>query len=280
MAQVNNPSVVREGWFALSRFGGILRYHLRYLGKIVIWVLAVLLGSGILAVIMPAVFPRGNFGMGGISANAFVVTGMSLVCGCIVAGRSSRFLLRFGTPRLSVWLGNLLSLAAAMLAIFLGSLLISILTGYLALLLNQISPLFTLTGYTSRGVMNGSELLSVGLSEALQNMPGQLLTLIEWVCLFYLFGCCLRWKRWLTLTVVIGVPLVLVILMVIPVVRETMDIAMRGRQGELIVTGMQWMRWLVDFFQFIRNEWPAIQLVTAICSLPLSYLCMRVTKQP
>jgi len=250
------------------------------LGRIVTWVLAVLLGSGILAVALPAAFPNTNAGMGGVSANMFVVSMLSFICGCVVARRSTRFLLRFGTPRFSVWLGNLLSLAVAILAILIGSLLISVLTGCLALWLSQISPLFSFSGYTSQGVMHGEALLSAGLSEALQNMPEQIRNVLEWVCLFYLFGCCLRWKRWLTLTVVIGVPLVLVLLMVVPEVQRTVDIAMNGRQGELIVAGMQWMRWLVDAFRFIRNEWPAIQLTAAVCALPLSYLCMRATKQP
>jgi len=281
MQKTHNQSTARDGWFALSRFPGILRYHLYTLGKIVTWVLAVLLGSSILAMLLPAIFPARDYGgMGGISANMPVSLILTLICSCIVARRSTRFLLRFGTPRFPVWLCNLLSLVVAMSAILLGSLLISILTGYLMLGLSQSSALFTLTGYTSRGLLEGEALLSMSLLEALQSLPNQLLNLVEWVCLYYFFGCCLRRKRWLTLTVVIGVPLAFTMLMVVPTVRQTVDIAMNGRQSELIVTGMQWMRWLVDALRFMRSEWPIIQLIAAICSLPLSYLCMRNTKQP
>jgi len=224
MLQTRNQSTAQENWFILSRFKGILRYHLCSLGKIVAWVLVVLLGSSILAMILPAVFPARDFGMGGISANMPVASILALVCGCIVAHRSTRFLLRFGTPRFSVWLCNLLSLAVAMLAILLGSLLISILIGYLTFELSQSSALFTLAGYTSQGYLEGEALLSASLSEAFQSLPNQFLNLVEWVCLYYFVGCCLRRKRWLTLTVVIGVPLALIILMVVPAVRQTVDI--------------------------------------------------------
>ena len=279
--QTLNTSGSRENWFALSRCEGIFRYHWRALGTTVAWVLAVLLGSSVLGMILPAIFPNENFNMGGISTNEMVAQILALVCGCVVAGRGTRFLLRFGTPRFSVWLCNLLSLAAAMLAILLGSLLISILIGYLTLALSQSGDWITLVGYASQGgLLRGSALLSATLSEALQRLPGQMAHLMEWVSLYYLFGCCLRRKRWLTLTVVIGVPLAVTILMVVPAVRETIDIATSGRQNELLVTGMRWMGWLADALRFMRNEWPTIQLVAAIASLPLSYLCMRGTKQP
>ena len=49
---------------------------------------------------------------------------------------------------------------------------------------------------------------------------------------------------------------------------------------QMLLLGVQWMKYLSDIMHFVEREWPAIQLVSAVVSLPLSYLCMRGTLQP
>ncbi len=280
MQQTFDSSLAPNNWFALARVSGIFRYHLRTLGKTVLWVLGVLLGSNLIGLLLPAFFPDIEFSMGGISANLGTALLFSFICGCIVAGRSTRFLLRFGTPRFSVWLCSLLSLMAAMAALLLGTLLSNILTGYLSLALSQSLPSYALVGYTERGLMEGPALMAVSLSESISYLPTQLLWIAEWVCLHYLFGCCLRRNKGLTLTIALGLPLALMILTVIPAVRETLDAVTSENTRQIMALGLQWMQWLVKAVRFLIDKWPTVQLILAVASLPLSYLCMRGTKQP
>ncbi|MCL2866883.1 MAG: hypothetical protein FWF47_03865 [Clostridia bacterium] len=277
---LNKVMGMSGNWLALSRVKGIARYRLRTLSVIVIWILAVMAGSGMLALFLPALFALDTPNFNGVSANMAVAVITAFVCGCITAHRHTRFCLRPGTPRLPVWLCNLLTLALAMAVILVGSMLISASLGLLTYQFSLGSASFTLSGYTSIGFLEGSEFLSVSLNDALKGLPRQIGYLTEWSCLCYFIGCCLRRKKWLTLTIIIGVPLAYVLLMVIPVLRRTIETAMDGQPSELIIMGMQWMRWLMDILRFIRNEWPSVLFGTAVISLPLGYWCMRGTKFP
>lgn len=280
MQQTLNQTLEPKSWYALARCKGIFRYYFRTLGTIVLWVLAVILGSGLLSLLLPLIFPSAEYGgRGGISADVATTMLVALICSCIVAGRGTRFLLRFGTPRFSVWLCNLLSILAATVALLLGSLVVSVLLSYLALPLTENATSYT-QGIIPQRVPYTAEYLSSTLSASIQMLPTQLLWVAEYVSLFYLLGCCLRRAKGWTLTVVIGLPLAFMMLMIIPAVEQTVSIAMQADQSELMAMGLQWMQWLSNVLQFVKEQWPIIQLIAAVVSLPLSYLCMRGTKQP
>ena len=107
-----------------------------------------------------------------------------------------------------------------------------------------------------------------------------LLWLLEWSCLFYLLGCCLRRSKAITLTVCLVLPLILWLLMLAPVLREVSHAMESGNQGQLMVMAMQLVGWLEKAAMFIEKNWQWIQGGLALVSLPLSYLCMRSTPQP
>lgn len=281
-----NTATQPAGWFAAGRCKGIFRYHFLSLGKVVLWVLAILLGSQLLATLLPLLFQSNfqgsHFSSTGVSSDVGTVILLALICGNIVAGRSTRFLLRFGTSRFSVWLCNVLSLIAAMFALLIGCLLLSILSGYVTLWLSNAYPsIFSLQQYTADGIIRGEAALSASLQQTFTNLPKHFLWVAEWVCLFYLLGCCMRRSRGWTLAVIIGVPLALLLLMVVPAVRETVDtVRYANSDNELMILGMQWLQWFSKAARFIAEQWQWIQLGAAVASLPLSYLCMRTTKQP
>lgn len=266
------------GFFRNARFGGVLRYHYKTLGKTILLVLAILLGSQLLSLAFPLV--TGNpYPYMGVFADLSVTMIVALVCACVVAGRSTRFLLRFGTSRLSVWMGNLIGLWAGMAALMLGTLLLSMLLGGLVLLLASalpqsfaIKPLFA--------DMGGAALFRRTLAESLASLPQNLLYVVEWTAIFYLFGTCLRRKPGLTLTVVIGLPLLVLMLTLFPAVRQAADMAQHANDQQMMLLGVRWMKYLMDIVNFVEHQWPLIQLGTAVASLPLSYLCMRGTPQP
>ena len=90
------------GFWRSARFAGVMRYHLQAIGKTILLVLALLLGSQLLSLGFPLV--TGNpYPYMGVSADMAVTLIVALVCACIAAGKSTRFLLRFGTSRFSVW---------------------------------------------------------------------------------------------------------------------------------------------------------------------------------
>lgn len=270
-------------WAQGARVKGILRYHSITLGKILLWVMVIMLGSQVLGLLIPILF-QGHSGLSylyvGISSDIGTVLVVSLVCGHIVAGRSTRFLLRFGASRFSVWLCNVLALIAAMALLLLGCLLVNITGGFLTLWAGQLFPDAISLQWLGGGLTTGFESLSASLVSTLQVLPKHLLWVAEWTCLFYLLGCCMRRSRGWTLAVVIGIPLALMMITVIPSVRQAVEMAMNADQSELMIMGLKWWKWLQQAAQFIADQWQWIQLGAALVSLPLSYLCMRGTKQP
>ena len=266
------------GFWQSARMRGVLRYHLKSLGKTVLLVLAILFGAQLLSLAFPII--TGNpYPYMGVYADQSVTLVVTLVCACVVAGRSTRFLLRFGTSRFSVWLGNLVGLWAGMIAMLLGTLLLSILLGGLVYLLAAalpqsfaIKPLFT-------GVADAA-VFSYTLRAALSSLPQAILAVVEWTSIFYLLGCCLRRQTGLTLAVVIGLPLLLMLLTLIPAIRQAADVVERANEQQIMLLGVRWMKVLMDVANFIENQWPWIKLGGAAVSLPLSYLCMRGTSQP
>jgi hypothetical protein len=254
------------GWWRSARFGGVLRYHVKSTGRIVNWALLILLASQLIA-------------YGGVYADLSSTLVVALVAAVVAAHRGTRFLLRFGTSRVSVWLGNVIGLLAGMTALLLGTVLLSVLMGGLTLAMaNTLPRKYVFEQYL--GGQASSKLSGNLLLTALRTLPRYILYTMEWTALFYLFACCLRRNRGLTILIVVGVPLMLMILTLIPAVRQAAQVVEGGDERQMMLLGVQWMKYLADAAQFIRREWQTIQLTAALVSLPLSYLCMRDTPQP
>lgn len=267
------------GWMRRSRFLGAMRYHRAWIGWLAGWCLLVLL-AGNAIMIAVALAGAGDLNMDGVSADFSLTMALLMVCACLTAHSRTRFLLRFGTARFPVWMSNVLALFLGAAAFLLGTLLINLATGGAVLLLSHAMPArFSLMAYTD-ALPSGAALLGHTLRDALERLPQQLLWLLEWTCLFYLLGCCLRRRRGLTLAVVLGVPFVCFMLTLMPFVRETTAALESGSDVQAMAMGLEWMQWLAKVARFVAEQWQWIQLGGAAVSLPLSYLCMRTTPQP
>lgn len=269
----------KRDWFTASRLKGVFRYHRARMGRTLLWVLVILLSADVLSLLM-GLFTLGKYEGLGVSANISITLLSTLICACVAADGGTRFLLRFGTPRTSVWLGSVLSLIGWMAALLLCTLLLSTGASALLVLLHSANPgMFSLISYYDPS-LNSAQVFSQTLSEALAALPNQLLWTLEWSCLFYLLGCCLRRSKAITVSVLIGVPLILFLTMLIPTVQQTVAALESASEGELVVMGVKWLKWLSGAIRWVERQWPWIQLCAALASLPLSYLCMRGTQQP
>ncbi len=266
------------GWGKRARLDGALRYHWKTLSRAVGWALLIILAAQAMALLAPMVI-RVNFTYTGVTADLGLTMMLALLCGITVSHRSTRFLLRFGTSRLSVWLGNLIALMAGMTAFLLGTLLISMLTGALTLAISGSMP-GRYAFQETFGGLRGSALYARSLRAGLEGLPSTILYTLEWSCLFYALGCCLRRNRVLTISVVVGIPLLMFILMLVPAVQEAVRAVDAADKGQLMILGVQWLKVITDIMKFIAKEWQTIQLVAAVASLPVSYLLMRSTPQP
>lgn len=258
-----------------SRLKGALRYHLRKLGKILLWVLAGLLAAQLIGV-LAALFGVGNFTSSGVAAEFGTAMLLLMVFAFMLAKGSTTFLLRFGTSRTSVWLSNLAALFVCGAAFMVGSLLLSLLMNYIVLALSAGNSAFEV----ARSGLFGNELIVSSLMRTLGELPTRLLWLAEWSCLFYLLACCIRRNKAVTLTVCIVVPLLVWLTLLLPVVNQAVDLIESGTEGEILLTGMQWLQWLSNAAKFLARHWQWVQGLAALISLPLSWLCMRSTPQP
>ncbi len=265
-------------WRQNARLNGILRYHWKTLTRVVLWVLLMILAGQVISLLLP-LFTSADYTFSGVYTNLSVTLVTALISGILVAGRSTRFLMRFGTARFPVWLGNVLALLAGMVALLLGTLLLSMLEGGIAIFLSNIMPERYIM-QAQLGEAQGISTFQQTLQETLQDLPSYLLYTLEWTAIFYLLGCCFRRNRGLTIFIVVGGPLLLMSLTFIPAVREAARVVEGGNETQIMVLGAQWMRYVMDILTFIQNQWLTIQLVGALVSLPLSYLCMRETPQP
>ncbi len=257
-------------WIRASRLSGVLRYHQKSVGRLVGWALLIVLGVQILSLLTPYV--TGNpYPFDGIRANFEIVFFAAFITAVLTAGRSTRFLLRFGTSRTSVWLGNVLGLLAGMIGLLLATFLLNML---IAALLFPLSSLFP-AGYAMNAALYQSE-----LAAGLNRLPALMLYTLEWTSIFYLYGCLLRRFRALVISFSIAVPLLFVILMLIPAVREALRVVNGENQGQMMLLGFKWLQILQDVMRFIEEHWDALQLTAGVASLPASYLIMRGTKQP
>jgi hypothetical protein len=257
-------------WFRQSRFAGVLRYHWKNIGRILTWGLFIVLTVQILSLLTP-LLNGSRYMFDGIRGNFEIVVFAALIMGILTAGLSSRFLIRLGTPRTSVWLGNVLGLFLGLCALLLATFLLNMLLGALLFPLSNARP--DLYGMSA-------SLYQTSLTHGLKDLPTLLLYTLEWTSIFYLYGCMMRRFKALTISVSIAVPLMFTILMLIPTVREGLRVLNGDDQGQIMILGLQWLQWLQSFLRFIETNWESIQLTAGIVSLPLSYLVMRGTKQP
>lgn len=267
------------GWAKRSRLLGALRYHRAWLGRLTGWVLmALLLGNVLMLGLGTA--GVGEVSISDISASLGTAMAFALCCALIAAGSRTRFLIRFGTPRLSVWLSNVVALLVGMALFLLGTLALNALAGAGVWALGKALPQrYALVSY-HEAAPTGDALLGWLLARGLAALPRQLLWLCEWTAIFYLLGCCLRRNKVVTLAVIIGVPLALATLLLVPAVNETIAALETASEGQIMMMGLKWVQWLSKAARFIAGQWQWIQLGAAVVSLPLSYLCMRGTSQP
>ncbi len=271
-------TTLNRPWWQEARMPGVLRYHQKAMGSVVIDVLVIVLVSYLIAFIAPLMTDI-HYSSGDISADIGSTIVVGFILAMITAHKSTRFLLRFGTARLSVWLGNVLSLFVAMLVFLLGTLMLSMLMNALTRWMVGVIP----GSYSLEQSFGDNGVIATyadSLLAALKALPSNILTALEWTTIFYLLACCLRRNRGITIAIVVGVPMMLMILTLIPAVRQAVQVVENGNEGQMTLLGLQWMKYLTDVMQFIRREWPTIQLLAALGSLPLSYLCMRETPQP
>lgn len=257
-------------WLQASRLGGVIRYHYKNIGRLVILALLIVLAVQILSLLMPVIIGD-PYPFDGIRADFEIVFFAAFITGIITAGRASRFLLRFGTSRTSVWLGNEAGLILGMIGLLLGTFLLNMLIAAL---------MFPLTSLLPQGYAMSASLYQSELVKGLENLPTLMLYTLEWTSIFYLYACMLRRFKALTISFSIAIPLMFVILMLIPAVREGLSVLNGDDQGQIVLLGLKWLQVLQDILRFIEEHWNAIQLTAGIVSLPLSYVVMRGTKQP
>lgn len=257
-------------WVRDSRLNGVLRYHLKTIGRIVIWALLIVLVTQLLSLLTPLMTGHA-YPFDGIRANFEIVFFAALVTGIVTAGRSSKFLLRFGTSRTAVWLGNELGLLAGMVGLLLATLVVNMAVAALLFPLASMFPPY----FSMNATLYRAELV-----EGIKGLPDLLLYTVEWTAMLYFYACMLRRYKALTISLSVGIPLMFVIMMLIPAVREALTVINSENQGQLMLLGMKWLQIINDILRFIENNWDALQLAGGIASLPLSYLVMRGTKQP
>ncbi|NLO86730.1 MAG: hypothetical protein GX096_15085 [Clostridiales bacterium] len=275
MQTTNDP----KNWFVTSRFNGVMKYHANQLGRTVLYAILVLLASEVFSIAMTLLTDSSMYVIGA-SANVAIAIMLGLVLACSVAGKGTRFVLRFGTSRLATWLANVLSLVLWMIALLLASFVLSGITTVVKVLLAGAMPdKFIVALELSNGASVQHVLDSMWVFTR-DWLLKECLWVAEWTCIFYLFGCCLRRSKKITLAVIVGIPLLAMMSMFIPAVRETLNAIGRMSEGEIMLQGLKIYQWISDALIWIGKHWKWIQLGAAGVSLPLSFLCMRGTPQP
>lgn len=265
------------GWYSRSRLKGACRYAYKQNLQILIWVTALVLGMHLISILIAAT-GMADYSIGGVESSIGSVLAVTFAYAFIVAGKQSTFLLRFGTPRFSVWLGSLITLISLALAMLLSLFVVNVAVNYLTLALSAGSAQFSVDSYLND--RQGAALIAGTLSRTLSQLPMTALWTVEWSAIFYLLGCCMRRNKAITLTVLIGGPLVFWLLTLLPMVRDTLAVMESGNSGDITISAISWMQWFTRAAQFVTKNWQWLQGAAALAALPLSYWCMRTTKQP
>lgn len=269
----------QKNWLITSRFHGVMKYHANQLGKTVLYVLLVLLASEVFSILI-SIFTNTTTYVVGSTANFGVAMVFVLVCACSVAGKSTRFVLRFGTSRFSTWLANILSLILWMIVLLVGTMILSLVMTIVEVVLAGSMPEKFVTMWAFSEGATVQNVFADLWAFIVEWFPRQCLWIAEWSCIFYLFGCCLRRNKKLTLAILVGIPVLAMMSMFIPTIRETLKAIGNMNEGEIMKQGLLIYRWISDAMIWIGKHWKWVQLSAAGVSLPLSYLCMRNTPQP
>lgn len=266
--------VENKGWFRLSRFGGALRYQWLRRRRLAVFLLAVMaavqivdLGLAFLGVLETTVTP--------VQSDFSVALLLIFCCSFPVAKSETTFLLRFGTPRTSVWLSNLLSLFLTGAVYLVLSALLNAVFAVPGVLLAQAGKNVTMAVPAPLG-----EYLLGGLLSALKELPMQLLWILEYAAIFYFVACCLRRWKIPTILVLVGVPALLFTLLLLPAINEASAMLESGGQNELVALMLKFISWLQKVAKFVGENWQTIQGVAGGVTLVLGYLVMRGTRQP
>lgn len=268
----------RKGVVKASRFNGCMRYYAKSMGLMVFAAIVVLAVSGVLgfAIMRYTDVCRAE----GPMPNFAVTSVIAFVCAVWATKHGARFLTRFGTPRTSVWLSTVLSTILWMLLLLVLTLALNTLLSGVVLLLSGSNPdAYRVVSYDN-AELTSAQVFSASLNESLAGLPERALWLAEWCCVFCLIGACLRRNKWLTLGIMVGVPMVLAITLLIPAVRETIAMVESADQNQLMMVGLRWMAWFGRAAQWIEDNWQLVQGGLALASLPLSWIVMRETAQP
>lgn len=270
------PFVENHNWFTLSRFGGCMRFHRIKKLKLALGLVLLMLAVQALELGM-AFFGWTDFRLTAQMPDLPFALALVFCLALRTAKQDTTFLLRFGTPRTSVWLSNVLSLMLYGIVYLLLSAVVNLIIGAAAIALEpHCSGIFV----PDRSQMPVLEYLTSQLGTMAEALPSYLLWLVEYTCIFYLLACCLRRWKAATIIVLVGVPALLFTLLLLPTLQSVVDAVESGSESELMVLFFRFMGWLEKALDFTVENWKWIQGGVAFVSLVLSYLVMRGTRQP
>ncbi|MBO5500500.1 MAG: hypothetical protein J6A48_00580 [Clostridia bacterium] len=270
------PLVENHNWFTLSRFGGCMRFHRVKKLKLALGLVLLMLAVQALELGM-AFMGWTDFRLTSQMPDLPFAMALVFFLALRTAKQDTTFLLRFGTPRTSVWLSNVLSLMVYGIVYLLLSAVVNLIVGAAAIALEpHCSGIFVPDRYQ----LPVLEYLTSQLGTMAEALPSYLLWLVEYTCIFYLLACCLRRWKAATIIVLVGVPALLFTLLLLPTLQTVVDAVESGSQSELMVLFFRFMGWLEKALDFTVENWKWIQGGVAFVSLVLSYLVMRGTRQP
>lgn len=270
------PLVENHGWFTLSRFGGCMRFHRLKKAKLAVGLALLMLAVQALELTL-AYFGVTEFRLTAQMPDLPFALTLVFCLAIRTAKQDTTFLLRFGTPRTSVWLSNVLSLLLSGVCYLLLSAVVNALVGAAAVALApQCSDIYVAAQYQ---LPVGEYLLNL-LADMGEVLPWYLLWLAEYTCIFYLLACCLRRWKAATIIVLVGVPALLFTLILLPTMQSVAEALQKGSESELMVMLFRFLGWLEKAAEFTAENWQWIQGGAAFVSLVLSYLVMRGTRQP
>lgn len=275
MQQTDN----QRTWWQQSRCNGILRYHAKTTGRDLLIILAAYIGVNLFSLLMPLAFGF-EMSLNGISgANGWTEL-VLMVMAVVTAGSRTRFILRFGTPRLSAWLCNVIALFVLMLCFQLASKLISAMVALAVCGLSKANPeLYRFASYLDNGA-SGMALYRQSLIELIKDIPKTALELLAWTSVMYFFGCCLRKHKVITLLIVLGLPALGMLLLIVPAINHGISAYQTGDMGVVMKMLFDLYHVAVTVGEWIYKNFFLVEMASGLVCLPLSYLVMRSTKQP
>ncbi len=262
-------------WFKLSRFGGAMRYHWLRNKQVVLLVALIVLIVGLLELAFGAL-GWADCRVLALAADFPFALAVAFFCAFPAAKYETTFLLRFGTPRTSVWLSNVISLVLTGAGYLIASVVVNAVIGCAGLALSgPFAGVVAPDGLATMG-----DYLLKGIVQVGGQLPMQLLWLLEYSAIFYLLACCMRRWKVATIAVIVGVPALLFTLLLLPAFNEVANALESGAESQLMVMIIKLLAWLDKAGEFIADNWQWIQGGTAFVCLVLSFFVMRGTRQP